>query len=92
MTDRSGLEASGPDHPTSARSTLDDKAPADRSTVALKGFWEGDFTLGADPDAQAPAAAWAIEGLGASGIRIGGRDLAAVLAPAYRKLTGDSAA
>ncbi|GAA2137530.1 hypothetical protein GCM10009760_18150 [Kitasatospora kazusensis] len=62
----------------------------------LDAFWDGDFTLGPTPAGQGPApvpvptSCSAIDDLGSSGIRIGGRDLAALLAPVYRRLTGDS--
>ncbi|MFI5533631.1 hypothetical protein ACIA8O_34355 [Kitasatospora sp. NPDC051853] len=59
-------------------------------------FWDGSFTLGAAPDpAPAPDAeedgtepGTALDALGPSGIRLGGRDLAAVLTTAYRRMTG----
>ncbi|MGW4651696.1 hypothetical protein [Kitasatospora sp. NPDC004289] len=64
-------------------------------------FWDGSFTLAAGPVAApvadpvaASAAAdpedggTALDALGPSGIRLGGRDLAAVLAADYRRMTG----
>ncbi|MFD9129019.1 hypothetical protein [Kitasatospora sp. NPDC059571] len=60
-------------------------------TPTPEGFWDGDFTLGVE-DGDARAAAPAIEGLGRSGITIGGRDLAVLLAPAYRRFTGTGSA
>ncbi|WP_441245394.1 hypothetical protein [Kitasatospora sp. McL0602] len=54
----------------------------------LSSFWDGDFTLPAEPEAaSAGAPVPAIAELGPSGIRIGGRDLAALLEPSYRALT-----
>lgn len=53
----------------------------------LDDFWDGDFTLRVTPPAaptETPA-----DGLGPAGIRIGGRDLAALLAETYRRLTPD---
>ncbi|MGK4581564.1 hypothetical protein [Kitasatospora sp. HPMI-4] len=54
----------------------------------LDTFWEGEFTLQPSPPGPETAAGSALAGLGPSGIRIAGRDLAALLAPAYRRLTG----
>ncbi|GAA2232044.1 MULTISPECIES: hypothetical protein [Kitasatospora] len=58
----------------------------------LDTFWEGEFTLRpASPDSAAGASSdSALAGLGPAGIRIVGRDLAALLAPAYRRLTGSA--
>jgi len=63
------------------RPMTDERSLADR----LEDFWEGEFTLQADP---AAASVSALDELGPAGIRIGGRDLAAVLAPAYRRPAG----
>lgn len=52
----------------------------------LDDFWDGDFTLALAPAVPASGPATALDDLGASAIRIGGRDLATLLAPAYRKL------
>ncbi|GAA0675853.1 hypothetical protein GCM10010193_31110 [Kitasatospora atroaurantiaca] len=63
----------------------DERPLADR----LEDFWDGEFTLQADPAAAAaPASATALDELGPAGIRIGGRDLAVLLAPAYRRPAG----
>lgn len=78
------------DEPTPAPDPTPVPVPA--SAGRLEGFWDGDFTLGPNSDdpASTPSAppAPAIDGLGGSGIRIGGRDLATLLAPAYRRLLG----
>ena len=51
----------------------------------LEDFWRGAFTLRADAGSDnAPAA----QELDPSGITVRGRDLAVLLAPAYRELTG----
>jgi hypothetical protein len=55
--------------------------------AAPDGFWDGDFTLHADEPAARPGAP-AIDSLGPSGITVRGRDLAVLLAPSYRRLTG----
>jgi hypothetical protein len=54
----------------------------------LARFWDGDFTLQADP---APGEHLPTEGLGPAGIRIGGRDLAVLLAETYRRLSDPDA-
>ncbi|MEV6207350.1 hypothetical protein [Kitasatospora sp. NPDC051914] len=52
-----------------------------------RAFWAGEFTLRSDdtPDRQ-PAPA--LDPLGPSGTTVRGRDLAELLAPAYRRFTG----
>ncbi|GAA5003301.1 hypothetical protein [Kitasatospora paranensis] len=55
--------------------------------AAPDGFWDGDFTLHADEPAARPGAP-AIDSLGPSGVTVRGRDLAVLLAPSYRRLTG----
>ncbi|MDH6576675.1 hypothetical protein [Kitasatospora sp. MAP5-34] len=73
----------------SDRSRPDDALPSGR----LNAFWDGDFTLGPasnGPASDSPAPGGsAIASLGGSGIRVGGRDLATLLAPVYRRLTGE---
>ncbi|MDH6124513.1 hypothetical protein [Kitasatospora sp. GP82] len=68
----------------------------------LDTFWEGDFTLhaapagpvtpagphGAAPGDTGAELGPAIADLGPSGIRVAGRDLAVLLASAYREMTG----
>ncbi|AUG78128.1 hypothetical protein CFP65_3329 [Kitasatospora sp. MMS16-BH015] len=55
----------------------------------LAGFWDSSFpfTEAVHPPAPATPPATALTELGASGIKYGGRDLAAVLAPAYDRFT-----
>ncbi|MER5639978.1 hypothetical protein ABT095_23895 [Kitasatospora sp. NPDC002227] len=53
----------------------------------LAGFWSGDFTLGPAEDEPEPPRACALAELGPAGLRGGGRDLAALLAPAYDRFT-----
>ncbi|WP_371497878.1 hypothetical protein OG871_18160 [Kitasatospora sp. NBC_00374] len=77
--------------------------PGDRPLAdCLDDFWRGDFALrapddppGDRPGAQAGSAPHgsaldgsALDGLGPSGITLRGRDLADLLAPAYRRFTG----
>ncbi|MCU7824044.1 hypothetical protein [Kitasatospora sp. DSM 101779] len=69
---------------------MTDEQPARRPPGATAGpdraFWDGDFTLRADGDDR-PAAP-ALDPLGPSGRTVRGRDLADLLAPAYRRFTG----
>ncbi|MFJ8040605.1 hypothetical protein ACIRBX_08895 [Kitasatospora sp. NPDC096147] len=54
-----------------------------------EGFWDGDFTLGAAaPPGEPEEGGTALDALGPAGLRLGGRDLAAVLADGYRRMTG----
>jgi hypothetical protein len=55
----------------------------------LATFWQGTFTV-REPAADEPAEPLPLEALGASGISVGGRDLAVLLAPVYRRLTSGS--
>ncbi|MFG2824333.1 hypothetical protein ACGFX4_33500 [Kitasatospora sp. NPDC048365] len=52
----------------------------------LEDFWRGGFTLRADPGNDVRLSA--VPDLDPSGITVRGRDLAVLLAPAYRDLTG----
>ncbi|MEV4616990.1 hypothetical protein AB0K43_30995 [Kitasatospora sp. NPDC049258] len=55
----------------------------------LADFWQGEFTLGgADREQDTERVGSASAGPGASGITVRGRDLADLLAPAYRRFTG----
>ncbi|MCC9307631.1 hypothetical protein LN042_11040 [Kitasatospora sp. RB6PN24] len=51
-------------------------------------FWSGDFTLRREPAEQAGAEPLPFERLAASGVTVGDRDLAQLLVPVYRALTG----
>ncbi|MEV7179250.1 hypothetical protein [Kitasatospora sp. NPDC093679] len=63
-----------------------DTRPAAGPAGADRAFWDGDFTLRTD-DEDRPAAP-ALDPLGPSGSTVRGRDLADLLAPAYRRFTG----
>jgi hypothetical protein len=79
---------SGPQNPGAPGSEAEaSEAPAPGPPAAPEGFWDGDFALHADEPA-ARRGAPAIHPLGPSGITVRGRDLAALLAPSYRRLTG----
>ncbi|MDH6138396.1 hypothetical protein [Kitasatospora acidiphila] len=54
----------------------------------LDDFWSGDFTLRREPPEQAGAEPPPFELPAAGGVTVGGRDLAQLLAPVYRALTG----
>ncbi|MER8185697.1 hypothetical protein [Kitasatospora sp. NPDC094015] len=72
-------------------------APGDRGerplADCLADFWQGDFTLGDTAGSAAVGSSGssgtALRDLGPSGITVGGRDLADLLAPAYRRFTDD---
>ncbi|GAA1147707.1 hypothetical protein F4556_003912 [Kitasatospora gansuensis] len=53
----------------------------------LARFWDGDVTLQAAAPAPAPVEGFPTDGLGPSGIRIGGRELSVLLAETYRRLS-----
>ncbi|MFI9360505.1 hypothetical protein ACIG5E_05520 [Kitasatospora sp. NPDC053057] len=50
--------------------------------VNVAAYWRGDFTLRPEPQDEEPAEP-SLNRLGRSGITVHGRDLAALLAPAY---------
>ncbi|PYC87935.1 hypothetical protein C7C46_02565 [Streptomyces tateyamensis] len=52
-------------------------------------YWQGDFTLRQEEDPPGAAEPLPVERLGASGITVGGRELAVLLGPVYRVLTED---
>ncbi|WP_431679321.1 hypothetical protein [Kitasatospora sp. KL5] len=52
-----------------------------------RAFWAGEFTLRSDDTPDRPPAP-ALDPLGPSGTTVRGRDLAELLAPAYRRFTG----
>ncbi|GAA2838299.1 MULTISPECIES: hypothetical protein [Kitasatospora] len=61
--------------------------PADRPLQdCLDDFWQGRLPLLADRPEEPPAPA--PDELGPSGVTVAGRELTAVLAPAYRRFTG----
>jgi hypothetical protein len=51
-------------------------------------FWSGDFTLRREPPEQTGAEPLPFERPAGGGVTVGGRDLAQLLAPVYRALTG----
>ncbi|KJS56927.1 hypothetical protein VM98_04070 [Streptomyces rubellomurinus subsp. indigoferus] len=69
---------------------MSERSEPDAPMVNVAAYWRGDFTLRPEgraedePDADAPSLAR----LGRSGITAHGRDLAALLAPAYDAFLG----
>ncbi|WP_354641262.1 hypothetical protein [Kitasatospora camelliae] len=75
--------------PESHLYTAEGAGPGDRPLAhCLDTFWQGDFRLhdGIGPREAAPTA---LDGLGPSGITVRGRELATLLAAAYRSFTAD---
>ncbi|WBP88144.1 hypothetical protein [Kitasatospora cathayae] len=57
-------------------------------TVNVAAYWRGDFTLRPESPAEEPDEP-SLRRLGRSGITVHGRDLAALLAPAYDAFRSD---
>ena len=66
-----------------------DECPPDEWPLEefLADYWKGSFTLREEPDTPAPEPVTAVDGLGPSGITVRGRELAALLIPAYEAFT-----
>ncbi|MFI6446360.1 hypothetical protein [Kitasatospora sp. NPDC050543] len=79
--------------PAGSSSVAGNAAPVGERPLAdcVADFWRGDFTLRGDGedggDAEQSPTTSALAALGPSGITVRGRDLAALLEPAYRTLS-----